>query len=71
MLVSLGIKITDGFPSYNQRDAAMTRASTYDIAWVRTETVEEAKMRYGSKFNPKRISATQANLNRRRKKGSI
>jgi hypothetical protein len=62
-----GIKIIEGFPSYNQRDSAMTRASTHDIAWVRTETFEESKQRYGEKFNPKRISATQTNLNRRAK----
>ena len=35
------INIVDGFPSFNQRDIAMTRASTYDIAWVRKETVED------------------------------
>lgn len=66
--IHFGIRIVDGFPSYNQRDIAMTRASTYDIAWVRKETPEESKIRYGADFNPKRISATQANVNRRQKK---
>lgn len=54
-----------GFKSDTKRDAAMTRDSDEDIAWVRP--VEEQKKLYGKKYDPKRISGTQRNLSRRLK----
>jgi len=53
------------FPSCNKRDTYLTLISTYDIAYVRSP--EEVKKRLGDKYNPKRISSTQQNLNRRKK----
>ena len=44
------------------RDARMTRASNYDILWVRTEAEERAL--YGQKWRP-RVSATEMNRLRR------
>lgn len=52
--------------SYTQRDAQMTEDSDYDIAWVRS--VEESRIMYGAKFDPKRKSGTERNLVRRAKK---
>jgi len=62
---SLGIPFQFGFNSYTSRDAQMTKDSTYDIAWVRP--LAESKKLLGSDFNPKRISGTQRNLDRRQK----
>ena len=57
------IKTIGGFKNHNEKDAAMTRVSDEDIAWVRSH--EESKILYGSKYNPNRISGTQRNLDRR------
>lgn len=59
------LKSTGGFTSHTAKDKAMTLASDIDIAYVRSN--EESKLLYGDKFNPKRISGTQQNINRRRK----
>jgi hypothetical protein len=45
-----------------QRDARMTRASDYDILWVRSE--DEARKLYGDKYRT-RVSATEMNRLRR------
>jgi ABC-type Na+ efflux pump permease subunit len=45
-----------------QRDARMTRASDYDILWVRSE--EETRALYGDKYR-NRVSATELNRLRR------
>lgn len=42
-----------------------TYVSDIDIAYVRSEY--ESRLLYGDKFNPKRISGTQQNINRRNK----
>lgn len=60
-----GVNVKDGFPSYNKRDEQMTNISDYDIAWVRP--VEASKLLYGDKFDPKKKSGTQQNLDRRKK----
>ena len=56
------------FKSQNQKDKAMTLNSDYDIAYVRspeiTKRILEAK---GIKYDPKRKSGTQRNLDRRDK----
>lgn len=57
------IKSIGGFKSHSEKDAAMTIASNYDIAYVRP--IEESKKLYGDKFNPKMKSATQRNIERR------
>jgi hypothetical protein len=54
-----------GYKTLTQRDAAMTLASHRDIAWVRS--AEESKKLYGAKYNPRRVSGTQKNLNRRQR----
>lgn len=51
-----------GFESHEAKDAAMTKNSDYDIAFVRS--VEEQKALYGNRFRP-RISGTEKNLLRR------
>jgi hypothetical protein len=56
--------VIGGFKYHNQKDAAMTDNSDYDIAWVRS--VEEQKKLYGSSYR-KRKSGTEKNLNRRKK----
>ena len=53
-----------GWPSYSARDKQMTLDSTYDIAWVRS--IDASKLRYGEKYDPKKISGTQRNLERRK-----
>ena len=62
---SLGIPFQFGFNSYTSRDAQMTKDSTYDIAWVRP--LAESQKLLGSDFDPKKISGTQRNLDRRQK----
>lgn len=66
---SMGVKTICNAERYNKkdprarhlnRDAGMTRASNYDILWVRSEP--EARILYGEKWRP-RVSATE--LNRR------
>lgn len=52
-----------GFKSDGARDAAMTAASTADLAWVRPE--EETKRLLGAAYRPGRISGTAKNLLRR------
>ena len=59
------IKVIQGY--HNERDAACTDASDYDILWVRGET--ETIALYGSKYRPGRISGTQKNRDRRLLKG--
>jgi len=59
------IKVIQGY--HNERDAACTGASDYDILWVRGET--ETAALYGSKYRPGRISGTQKNRDRRLLKG--
>ncbi|KAF2679396.1 hypothetical protein K458DRAFT_422219 [Lentithecium fluviatile CBS 122367] len=55
------IRVTQGY--HDERDAACTDASDYDILWVRGET--ETAALYGSKYRPSRISGTQKNRDRR------
>ena len=52
------------YTNYTERDAAMTLASTHDIAYVRS--VEEQKKLFGPKYRH-RISGTEKNLIRRAK----
>ena len=52
-----------GFKSDAARDAAMTAASTEDIAWVRSEA--ESRALYGAAYRSGRVSGTQKNLDRR------
>lgn len=61
--VNYGFPTRGGFVSDEDRDAAMTRDSDIDIAWVRPE--ELAKVLYSKKYKPGRVSGTQKNLNRR------
>ncbi|KAF2815381.1 uncharacterized protein BDZ99DRAFT_459267 [Mytilinidion resinicola] len=56
-----GIRAVQGY--HNERDAAMTEESDYDILWVRDEA-DTAKL-YGAKYRPGRVSGTQKNKNRR------
>lgn len=58
------IKTIGGFKSHSEKDAAMTRISDYDIAYVRS--IEESKKLYGDSFNPKIKSGTQKNIERRK-----
>lgn len=62
------LKTMGGFPSHTAKDVAMTQISNEDIAYVRS--MEESKILYGDKFDPKRISGTQRNLERRNKMNS-
>lgn len=62
-LINDKIKTIGGYKSHTARDSAMTNDSDHDILWVRS--IEECKILYGDKFNPKKISGTQQNLNRR------
>ena len=59
-----GFPTRGGFDNHAKKDAAMTRISDADIAWVRSE--EEQKKLYGDKYR-KRKSGTQKNLERRAK----
>lgn len=59
------ITAVTGFSSYEERDAAMTRLSDRDIAWVRS--AEENRKKYGKKWKPTRTSGTENNLIRRKK----
>ncbi|KAF2501489.1 hypothetical protein BU16DRAFT_426794, partial [Lophium mytilinum] len=56
-----GIRVVQGY--HNERDAAMTEESDYDILWVRDEA-DTAKL-YGGKYRPGRVSGTQKNMDRR------
>lgn len=56
-------QLKGGYTSDKFRDEAMTLNSDFDIAFP--EDVEDVKKRLGQKFNPKHISGTQQNLNRR------
>lgn len=66
-----------GFPSDDERDAALTRASTHDIAWVRLQTdecVAQLKVRLAKKGIPflmGRVSGTEKNIARRIKMANI
>ena len=51
-----------GFQSHEEKDSAMTYASSDDIAWFRT--VEEQKKLYGNKYR-KRVTGTEKNVKRR------
>jgi hypothetical protein len=55
-------KGSSGRQKHLQRDAETTKASNYDILWVRSE--EECRKLYGEKYRP-RILGTE--LNRRRR----
>lgn len=61
----LRTEIVDGW--HTERDAEMTKASDYDVLWVRPE--EETKVLYGKKYRAGRVSGTQKNLERRVKVG--
>lgn len=45
---------TDSFKSHENKDRYMTVNSDEDILWIRS--VEESKILYGDKYNPKRMS---------------
>ena len=62
---TMGLNIKTGFTSYTSRDKEMTINSDYDIAWVRS--ADESKTLYGNKYDPKKKSGTQLNLERRQK----
>lgn len=51
-----------GFKGHSQKDAAMTKDSTHDILYIRTQ--EESKAFYGESYYPRK-SATQKNQERR------
>jgi hypothetical protein len=55
-------KVMGGYRTDIERDEAMTKNSTYDIAVPRT--IEEQKKIYGSRYRPRK-SGTQKNLERR------
>jgi hypothetical protein len=59
----LDVIIKKGFTSYTDRDKNMTLNSDYDIAWIRS--IEESQKLYGDKFDSKRKSGTQLNMERR------
>jgi len=61
----MDVIIKKGFTSYTDRDKNMTLNSDYDIAWVRSK--EESQKLYGDKFDFKRKSGTELNLERRNK----
>ena len=63
MLVDPLIKTIGGFKSHDDKDRQMTLDSNIDIAYVRS--IEESKKIYGDKYNSKRKSGTQKNLERR------
>ncbi len=52
-----------GFKNHNSKDTAMTKASHYDIAYVRS--IEEQKKLYGEKYKY-RMSGTERNIRRRK-----
>lgn len=58
------MRVIQGY--HNERDAAMTEASDYDILWVRGEA--ETAALYGPKYRPGRVSGTQKNKDRRLQK---
>jgi hypothetical protein len=63
-----GWPVAAGFASEGARDAAMTAASTEDVAWVRPfDEAREAALRasLGAKYRPGRVSGTARNLLRR------
>lgn len=62
-LSKFGVNVMSDFKSDSDRDAACTRASTYDIAWVRPK--EETAKLLGAKYDPNRLSGTEQNLLRR------
>ncbi len=58
-----------GFKNDNSRDDEMSKISHRDIGWVRSPN--EAKLYYGDKYDPKRITGTQKNFIRREKLNQI
>ena len=62
---NVGFKTKGGFKSHNQKDKTMTINSSYDIAYVRSPEI--TKRMLGSKYDPKRKSGTQRNIERRAK----
>jgi hypothetical protein len=59
-------KTVGGFKSDNVRDAAMTKASTEDLAYVRTPTEARARVEAkGQVYDPTRVSGTEKNIIRR------
>jgi hypothetical protein len=63
-LNNVGYPTQGKFVNHRDKDAAMTLASTHDIAWVRSE--KSQKTLYGKNYR-KRISGTEHNLQRREK----
>ncbi|KAE8375705.1 hypothetical protein BDV26DRAFT_267299 [Aspergillus bertholletiae] len=63
---SVHVHIVDGGPNMTtrDRDAAMTRASSYDI--LRWRTKKEAKELYGRTYRPGYVTNTEMNWRRRR-----
>nr|QBK85938.1 MAG: hypothetical protein LCMAC101_05330 [Marseillevirus LCMAC101] len=57
--------VCGGFKSHSQKDAAMTKISTKDIAWIRSP--DTMKRMLGDKYDLKRKSGTERNLLRRKK----
>ena len=58
-----GVNVLTDFKSHSERDTAMTKASDYDIAWVRSK--EEAIRLYGNSYKANKKSGTEQNLDRR------
>ena len=59
-------RICTGYRSYTHRDEAMTKASDYDIAWVRPDHETEALLKAMNRpYHPSRISGTMKNILRR------
>ncbi len=52
-----------GFQNHSKKDAAMTDASSADIAWVRSP--QTVRKRLGDKYDPERKSGTEKNILRR------
>lgn len=65
----VGVHTVGPFPSHSKKDAYMTHHSDFDIAHVRSPEI--TKLMLGEKYDPKRISGTQANINRRQKNTNI
>ena len=64
--INFSFSTKGGFQSDTERDEAMTRDSTKDIAWVRpaddTKRLVESQ---GKKYRPGRVSGTEKNIIRR------
>lgn len=58
-----GYRVYAGYNTHHERDEAMTKASSVDVAWLRPD--EEARAMYGSDWKKDAMSATERNILRR------